>query len=188
MTSEELILKYHNKIRYIGPGNGKLRQVRHILRNTAPNPERLFVLDGLWAHRMAHAAGLVIRSFIICPECIRTPEAVQTAALYMDKTADIYGVSRKAFDTLCARDEPDGLLSVAVFRCFEAAELKLPASSVVLVLDALELPGNIGTMIRTCDGAGVDAVFVCNRRARPTHPRRSKIRIGAGFLGPSVFF
>ena len=106
------------------------------------------------------------------------------AALYIDKTADVYGVSRKAFETLCAREEPDGLLSVAVFPHFEAQELEFTSRSVVLVLDALELPGNIGTMIRTCDGAGIDAVFVCNRRARPTHPLLIKSSMGAAFFVP----
>jgi TrmH family RNA methyltransferase len=41
----------------------------------------------------------------------------------------------------------------------------------VVVLDGLEIPGNIGTIIRTSDGAAVDAVFICNRRARIAHPK-----------------
>ena len=52
----------------------------------------------------------------------------------------------------------------------------------------MENPGNIGIILRTCDGAGVDAVFICNKKARVTNPKLIKSSMGAVFRIPIIEF
>ena len=58
----------------------------------------------------------------------------------------------------------------------------------LLVLDGIEIPGNVGTMLRMADGAGVDGVFLCNRKARMTHPKLIKGSQGAVLSVPFFEF
>lgn len=186
VTINEVLERHKGKIHFIGAQNGKLKQIQHLIRNSAPNPDRLCVLDGLWAHQMALKAKLEWRSFFLCPECIESPEAIDMAEKVLSLTDDVYAVSLKVFEKLCERDDPGGLLSLAVFPLYSLETLRLGEDSVVLVLDGLEKPGNIGTILRTCDGAHADAVIICNRRARLTHPKLLKGSMGAAFHVPVV--
>lgn len=183
-----LLEKYKSKIMYIGPQNGKLNQIKHIINNTGPNPEKLFILEGIWAHGKAITTNIKIRSFVFCPECIYSNEAVEMAETFINKTDDVYVVSKKVFMKISERDEPDGLLSIGIFPVCSVDSLKIKDDAVIIVLDGLEIPGNIGTILRTCDGAGVDAVFICNKRARLTHPKLIKGSMGAAFVKPIVEF
>jgi TrmH family RNA methyltransferase len=81
-----------------------------------------------------------------------------------------------------------GLFSVIQLPELNIEKLELGENALVMVLDGLEKPGNIGTIIRTCDGAGVDAVFLCNRKSRLTNPLLIKGSMGAVFTIPIVEF
>ena len=186
MSITEILASHRGRVCAIGPQNGKIAQIRHIQNNTAPNPDRLFVLEGIWAHSRALAAELPLRSFICCPECVHSPEAAALAARMLARTDDVYTVSKNTFLKICDRDEPDGLLSIAAFPSTAPANLPEPErkGGLIVVLDGLEIPGNIGTILRTCDGAGVRAVLLVNRRARLTNPKLIKGSMGAAFTIP----
>ena len=183
---QDIVEKNKLKIRYIGQQNGKIVQITHLLNNTKPNPEKLFVIEGIWAHRKLLASNIPIRSFVFCPECIFTAESIQLLNTFIDRTDDVYCVSEKVFAKISERDKQDGLLSIGQFPVYTEQDLPVKKQELVVVLDGLEIPGNIGTIMRTCDGAAVDALLVCNRRARLTHPKILKGSMGAAFALPIV--
>ena len=59
-------------------------------------------------------------------------------------------------------------------------------TGVVGIIEGKNPSRNIGTIMRTCDGAAIDAVLICNRRARLTHPKILKGSMGAAFTLPIV--
>ena len=184
----ELFAALKPKIREVGLQHGVINRVRNLISNSKPNPERLFVIEGIWAHNKAVMTNLPVVSFVICPEYIYTPESEELVRQFSGFVEEIYVVSAKTFDRLSERDKPDGLLSICRFPVRHPEDLHLPENACVVVLDGLEIPGNIGTIIRTCDGADVDAVLVCNRRARLSHPKVIKGSMGAAFRIPIVEF
>ncbi|MBQ7492263.1 MAG: hypothetical protein IJT76_06715 [Clostridia bacterium] len=184
----ELLSELKPKIREVGLQNGVVTRVRNLISNSKPNPERLFVIEGIWAHNKAVMTNLPVVSFVICPEYIYTPESEALVRQFAAFVDEVYVVSAKTFDRLSERDKPDGLLSICRFPVRRPEDLHLPENACVVVLYGLEIPGNIGTIIRTCDGADVDAVLVCNRRARLSHPKVVKGSMGAAFRIPIVEF
>lgn len=184
----ELFTELKPKIREVGLQHGVINRVRNLISNSKPNPERLFVIEGIWAHNKAILTSLPVVSFVICPEYIYTPESETLVRQFAEFVSEVYVVSAKTFDRLSERDKPDGLLSICRFPVRRPKDLDLPENACVVVLDGLEIPGNIGTIIRTCDGADVDAVLVCNRRARLSHPKVIKGSMGAAFRIPIVEF
>ncbi len=69
------------------------------------------------------------------------------------------------------RDKPDGLAALVQLPIVALGDIKLDKKARVVILDALEIPGNVGTIIRSVDGAGVTAVILTNKRTRLTHPK-----------------
>lgn len=189
MTEEQIkeVLK-DNNFQFIGEQNPYVKQVKNLVNNSKPNPEKFFIAEGLWAFKKLVEFNCEIRSLVVCPEHIHTIEAIQALKQLIGKTQFLFAVSKKTYEKLTERDKPDGLLSVAVLPKHNIDHFKPKPKSVVLVLDGIEIPGNIGTMIRMADGAGVDAVFICNRKARLTHPKLIKGSMGAVLSVPIYEF
>lgn len=185
---KELVDKYKEKIRYIGNQHPVIQQVKHIQNNTNNDSDKLLVAEGMWSHQILLQKKIKIYSLIICPELIYSSEGAELAESLIKRADEAFIVSRKLFEKISERDGPDGFASVVQIPGFDTGNLELVENALVLVLDGLEKPGNIGTIIRTCDGAGVDAVFICNKKARVTNPRLVKGSMGAVFNIPIVEF
>ena len=189
VTQEEIIesLK-QNAFQFIGEQNPYVKQVKNLVKHSKPNPEKLFVAEGLWMFKKLVEFGVEIRSLIICPEHLHTKEAFATLNSLYASTPHKFAVSPKTMSKMSERDKPDGLLAVAVLPQHNIETYTPSKNSVILVLDGVEIPGNIGTMIRMSDGAGVDAVFICNRKARLSHPKLIKGSMGAILTVPVFEF
>lgn len=174
----EQVLQSHNFLP-IGEQNPKIKQIKGVISNTKPNPHKLFVAEGIWMLSMCEKFHTPIDSLILCPEHIRTPEATALAEKIAARTAELYIVSAKTYEKISERGQPDGLLALAQLPRHELSDFHPKNDAVLLILDGVEIPGNIGTMLRMADGAGVDGVFLCNRKARLTHPKLIKGSQGA---------
>ena len=163
----------------IGEQNPKIKQIKGILSNTKPNPHKLFVAEGIWILSLCEKFNAPIDCLILCPEHIRTPEAAALADKLAARTDERFTVSAKTFEKISERGQPDGLLALAGLPRHDIAAFAPGEDAVLLVLDGIEIPGNVGTMLRMADGAGVDGVFLCNRKARMTHPKLIKGSQGA---------
>ena len=86
------------------------------------------------------------------------------------------------------RDKPDGLLSLAALPRWDLDDLEFGASALVLVADGLEIPGNLGTLIRSLDACGADCLVLTNRRTRLTHPKVVRASQGTILTVPTVEF
>lgn len=172
----------------VGDGHSIVRHIRDLRNNSKPNPERQFVADGIWLNKLLDDASLRLRAVLLCPDLIRTAEVASLARRLCEKCDQRFTVSERVFAKISEKERPDGILSVAYLPHYELSDLALDDKSVVLVLDGVEIPGNVGTMMRVADGAGVDAVFICNRKARMTHPKLIQASMGSLFSLPFVEF
>ncbi len=77
---------------------------------------------------------------------------------------------------------------VAVLRTRERSldDLSLPANPLILLLESVEKPGNIGAVLRSADAAGVDAVLVCDPLTDLYNPNLIRASLGAIFSVPTI--
>jgi TrmH family RNA methyltransferase len=176
------------ELQQIGLGHPRVKQVLDIQRNTAPNRHRLFVADGLWAHNLLLETGAPIEVFFWCPEVVYSDEARKRSAEIAARAYRAYQVSLKTMERLAERERPDGLLSIAQLPTWDPDALRFGTSALVLVADAVEIPGNLGTLIRTLDACAADCLVLTNRRTRLTHPKVFKGSQGMCLTVPSVEF
>ena len=172
----------------VGEGHSIVKHMRDLRSNSKPNPERQFVAEGIWLNKLLDDAGLGLRAVVLCPDLIRTAEVAAIAKSLCEKCDQRFTVSERVFAKIAEKERPDGIISVAYLSHWDLDEIALDDKSVILVLDGVEIPGNVGTMMRVADGAGLDAVFICNRKARMTHPKLIQASMGSLFTLPFVEF
>ena len=173
-------------VREIGFSNPAIAVVRKILTSGAKPYDKQCVLDGYWALTKAADAQMKIHSFFFCDEFIESDLATALKQRYLHLAEECYSVSAKTFEKLSDRDDPCGMIAVAEFPQYTPDDLK--TEPILVIMDHLETPGNIGTILRTCDGAGIHGALAVNQRVRFTHPKLIKGSMGAAFSVPMASF
>ena len=90
------------------------------------------------------------------------------------------------FRKIAYRDRPEGLLAVAPQRHLSLDALRLSRTPLLLVAEAIEKPGNLGTMLRASDAAGADGIILCDRCTDLFNPNVVRASIGTVFSVPVV--
>jgi tRNA G18 (ribose-2'-O)-methylase SpoU len=158
-------------LQQIGLQHPRIRQLRHVLNNTAPNHRGLFVAEGLWAHETLLDLDAEIDLFLWCPEAAYAPGTHARAEQAAARARQAYRIAPRVLERIAERDRPDGLVSLVALPRWEPDAVPLGRQALVLVADAVEIPGNVGTLLRTLDACGGDCLVLTNRRVRLSHPK-----------------
>lgn len=108
----------------------------------------------------------------------RTQEAI---AELQNREVPIITVASDIFAKLAFGDRADGLVLVAESASHSLDDLALPENALVAVIERVEKPGNLGAILRTTDGAGVDAVIVADSKVDLYNPNTIRASIGTFF-------
>ena len=109
-----------------------------------------------------------------------TPEILQLARACEAAGPAVFTVSREAFARIALTDTPQGILAVAEKKKSSQEDLFARPGCNVLVMDRIQDPGNMGTMIRTADAAGFSGIVLMKGSADPFGPK--VVRSAAGSL------
>lgn len=100
--------------------------------------------------------------------------------------AELFECTKPVFEKMSYRDRPEGLLAVAPQVHWTLTDLKLPENPLLVVAEAIEKPGNLGTILRSADAAGVHAVIVCDRCTDINNPNVVRASTGTLFALPVI--
>ncbi len=144
----------------------------------------LFLVEGFREIRRALDAKVEIERLWFCPALYlgeSEGELVDRAAV---AGAEIIEAAEAPFRKMAYRDRPEGLL--AVCRQFDVSleRIEVGSSPLILVVEAIEKPGNLGTMIRTATAAHADAVIVADPTTDVFNPNVVRASIGTMFAMP----
>ncbi len=162
----------------IGKTHQKARNVFNINNNKKPNPNRLIVLETYDSIQKALDNGIFFDYIVVCPELAVTSEAVKVVEGVNRLTKEGYVVSKKTYESILDKNSTFGVLAVVKFPALELGDVKLKEDMRIVILDGLEVQGNVGTIVRTADGAAVDLVILTNKRIRITHPKFIRASMG----------
>jgi TrmH family RNA methyltransferase len=172
----------------IGLQHPRVRQLRAILRNSSPGRHRLFIAEGLWAHRVLLSLDVPAEVFLWCPQAVYSEEAHRCGARVAARAGSAYRISPRVLDRLTERDRPDGMVSLVRLPSWDSEAVALNQRSLVLVADAIELPGNLGALLRSLDACGGDCLVLTGRRTRLSHPRVFRGSRGMSLRVPVIEF
>jgi TrmH family RNA methyltransferase len=176
----------------IGSSHPAVRDVLALQRggnsSTTAGPAELTVAEGFWANQVVRDTGVRITTFLWCPDALRGPEAAELAEVLAARADQSFEISARTLERVSDRDKPDGLVAVVELPIWEPADLTLGERALVLVSDGIEQPGNLGTLIRTLDACGADALVLTNTRTRRSNIKTFRASHGAVLRIPSLSF
>ena len=100
------------------------------------------------------------------------------------QAAEVVEMSEAAFRKVAYRDRPEGLLAVLSQPPLPLSRLRFGAAPLVLVVESVEKPGNLGAMLRTAEAAGADAVVVADPATDVFNPNVVRASLGSLFTVP----
>lgn len=171
----------------VGLQHPRVKLLRAVLRASSSRDRHLLVAEGLWAHERLLELGTPIEVFLWCPEAA-TSVAHRRSRQVAQRAAHAYQVSARVLARLTERDQPDGMVSLVRLPTWHPAAVPLRDRAVVLVADAIEIPGNLGTLLRSLDACGGDCLLLTNRRTRLSHPLVFRASRGMSLRVPVLEF
>jgi len=171
------------------------------LRDRRPRDEAgVFLVEGYRQIRRALEKGVRLTELYVCPEWYlgdqgNEPELIAQAQA---AGAKIFQLTKDTFAKVAYRERPDGLLAVAPQWRRGLADLEMllkektekagqaATAPFLLVVEAIEEPGNLGTILRSADAAGVDALIVCDPVTDLFNPNVVRASTGVLFSVPVI--
>lgn len=144
----------------------------------------LTLVDGAREVRRALDAGVEVVEAFICEPLLAGPDA--RAALDRLRAGDVplQVTSEPVFARLAFGERSEGLLAVMRVPSMALADLALSDDPLVAVIEGLEKPGNVGAVLRSADGAGLDAVVAASPRTDLFNPNAIRASAGTMFTVP----
>ena len=172
-------------------------KVKHVALLQQKSSERrrtgLFVVEGQREIGHCMEAGLEIDSLFCCPQLLQdgglelnTQHSTLNTQHSKLKTVPSYEVTPAVYEKMAYRGSTEGMLAVVHSRPATLDGLTLSEHPLIVVLERVEKPGNLGAVLRSADAAHADAVIVCDPLTDLYNPNLIRSSIGAIFSVPCV--
>lgn len=165
-------------------------KVKHVALLQQKSSERrqtgLFVTEGQREIMHCLEAGYQVDSLYYCPQLLHSAALPSHLSSLTSRLSAFYEVTPAVYAKMAYRDSTEGVLAVVRSRQLTLSDLKLGNSPLVVVLERVEKPGNLGAVLRSADAARADAVIVCDPLTDLYNPNLIRSSIGAIFSVPCV--
>jgi len=136
-----------------------------------------FLIEGIREIELALKGHYTIETVLFVPDIV--PNTIMTP--FLNSAVDCIEISKEVYQKLAYRDTTEGILAIAQTKTLQLSDLQLPQNPLIVVMEAIEKPGNIGAMLRTCDAARVDAVIIANPKTDLYNPNIVRSSVGCLF-------
>jgi TrmH family RNA methyltransferase len=139
--------------------------------------QMLFPVEGKREITMAVAEGYEIDSLFVCSD-------FDGDAGFRAK--HVYEVNRKVFEKIAYREGSDGYLALIKMKYSSLNDIDVSGNRLIIVIESVEKPGNLGAILRTADAANVDALIVCDPKCDVFNPNVIRSSLGCVFSVKTV--
>jgi TrmH family RNA methyltransferase len=133
-----------------------------------------FLIEGMREIELAIKGNYEIETILFLPELVSNNQITKLTDNPIEITKEVY-------QKLAYRDTTEGILAVAKTKSLQLADLELSKNPLILVMEAIEKPGNIGAVLRTCDAAKIEAVIIANPKTDLYNPNIVRSSVGCLF-------
>lgn len=157
-------------------------RIKNLLALQQKSAERrragLFVVEGRRELEHCLEAGYEVVELYVCPELLPADFRFPDSAVQV--------ISPAVYERIAYRGTTEGVVAVVRTRHLTLSDLQLSPNPLIVVLESVEKPGNLGAILRSADAAGADAVVVCDPLTDLYNPNLIRASIGAIFIVPTV--
>ena len=184
MTNEDIIKSLQNP---------KVKRLLALQQKSAERRrEGLFVVEGWRELEHCLEAGYEVDTVFFCPALIANGDATEQLKLADKRLRNLpdkvrrFEVSPQVYERMAYRGSTEGVMAEVCQRVLNLDDLRLSESPLLIVLESVEKPGNLGAVLRSADAAQADAVIVCDPLTDLYNPNLIRSSIGALFTVPTV--
>jgi TrmH family RNA methyltransferase len=160
--------------------------IRDLQRRKARGRRGLALIEGVRLVEEALAARVAFKGALVGPDLARTARGTALVAELQSHAVEVEEVGARVFAQLADTETPQGIIAVIEPRRWTASDFTPPPGAVALVIDGVQDPGNVGTLIRTAHALGAAGTVVLRGTADPTSPKALRAAMGATFRHPIV--
>lgn len=135
-----------------------------------------FLIEGKREFELALKGGYEVATVLFIPEMISETEIKNLSA-----KSDFIEITKEVYQKLAYRDSTEGIIGVAKSKSLLLSDLELTENPLILVVEAIEKPGNLGALLRTADAARLDAVIIANPKSDVYNPNTVRSSVGCLF-------
>jgi TrmH family RNA methyltransferase len=163
-----------------------LTLARDLRRRKARERQHLFVAEGVRAVDELLRSPLEVSGVLIGPQFDDQSRAQALHALIAQRSIPEQRVDFREFASAAETDSPQGILAIAEVPARALSDIKVPPKARLLVLDGLQDPGNVGTIIRTAEALGVTATYALPGTVDLWNPKVVRSGMGSHFRHPCI--
>ncbi|MBQ0049846.1 MAG: RNA methyltransferase [Bacteroidales bacterium] len=156
--------------------------------------EGLFVVEGQRELMHCKSAGMQIDTLFYCrsimmsgnTETLHRSNSDVDAEWLLNNCRECIEVAPQLYERLAYRGGTEGIIGVVKEQRLTLSDLRLTEKPLLVVLESVEKPGNLGAVLRSADASGADAIIVCDPRTDLYNPNLIRSSLGSIFSVPCV--
>ncbi len=164
--------------------NPLIRQIKKLRQKKYREQEQLHFAEGLRVVLSAIETGAGIETLVYSPELLTSERALEMLAEQEAAGTRCEGISASLFQSISGRDNPVGLAAVVRSQWLSISEFQVNQADIFVALMNVGEPGNLGTIFRTADAAGVAGLILVDKTVDPYHPTTLKASMGTLYSMP----
>ena len=166
--------------------NPKIKKLLQLQQKSSERrKEGLFVVEGQRELLHCLEAGFVVDTVFWCPKLFDEGEYTERLRSLLDGKK-CYELTEAVYSKIAYRGSTEGIVAEMKERPMTLNDLNLKQNPLIVVLESVEKPGNLGAVLRSADASGADAVIVCDSLTDLYNPNLIRSSIGAVFTVPVV--
>ncbi|CCO07265.1 Uncharacterized tRNA/rRNA methyltransferase YsgA [Desulforamulus hydrothermalis Lam5 = DSM 18033] len=167
--------------------NPKIKYIRKLSQRAFRQKEKKFVVEGIRLVEEALHSDWRTECFVYTAQAVQSPRGAHLLAKASQRGAQLFEVTESIMADLAATETPQGVLAVLWQPDYRLPDLLAAARpSLVVTVDGVQDPGNLGTIIRSADAAGADGVVLLKGTVDLYNPKTLRATMGSLFHLPVV--
>ena len=163
-----------------------LTLARDLRRRKARDRNELFVVEGVRAAEDLAKSSLRIVGALASPQLESNPRGAALRRTLASRSVEILDVSAAEFESAAETETPQGVLVIVATPTYSLENFAKSTATRILVLDCVQDPGNVGTMVRTAAALGATATVALPGTVDLWNAKVVRSAMGAHFLHPAL--
>lgn len=163
-----------------------IKRIRQLYQRKYREKYRQYIVEGT---RIVHDAlqdGAKVEYILFCDAFLHTANGKKLLQILSKKNFKIYHIPDKLFQDISDTQTPQGIMAVLSYQEFNLQDIISNSQGFFILLDRIQDPGNLGTIIRTADAAGASAVLMSKGCADLYNLKTIRATMGSGFHFPII--
>ncbi len=161
--------------------NEKIKYTKSLLKSKNRNKEKKFIIEGYRIVTLAIDCDAKLEYVFINEDFENKKEHIELLEILKSKNIKVYKTTNKLFENFIDTENTQGIIGVVKFNTNTLESNFKKENKFVLVLDRIQDPGNMGTIIRTADACGVDLIIALKGCVDIYNPKVIRSTMGSIF-------